>query len=349
MKKIKIFINSNFSKNSIQAQDRDGKHYAYFLNSEKYEVYGFSTDGDVEEFIKEKKHIKYFISSNKIALFFKKIFCVIFNRIDVFFTGKAFWQELIYFKINKVINRGKNILVLVNQTPYLWFKFDLKIFRHVVSSSHKIIAISRKVAYTFEKEFKIKTKIIPLFYKIIDNKNKEFNLNKRKKIVCVGSMISQKRPFVFADLAKSLPQYDFIWIGKGYYYSWIIDKIEKEKIKNLKVIPKLLQSELFNFISSCDLFYFPSIHEGFPNVLVESLNCGVPVVCYNSFGPDAVIDNYNGIVLDNIFSSKIKISEILENETRLNELKFNAIKSAQKYNGENLTDDLDILIESLFK
>lgn len=340
----KIFINANFSKNSVQAQDRDGKYYALFLNSEKYKIYGYSTDSEVEDFIKEKANIHYFISSNKFTIVLKTISSIFFNRIDVFLSSKAFWKEYLYFKFNKIFNKGKNILVLVNQTPYLWFKFDLKIFSKVIKSTDKVIAISKKVASTFEKKYNIKTTIIPLFYKIIPKGKKEHQ-NQKKKIVCVGSMISHKRPFVFADLAKSLPEFDFIWIGKGYYYDWIIEKKEIEKIKNLKIIPKLLQNELFEFLGKCDLFYFPSIHEGFPNVLIEAMNCGIPVVCYNSYGPDAIINDKNGLVLKNIFDSPKNIRAILNDEKKLKELKNNAKESVLKYSGKKLSIKLEELID----
>jgi glycosyltransferase involved in cell wall biosynthesis len=342
----RIFINANFSKNSVQAQDRDGKYYALFLNSKKYEVYGYSTDKEVEDFIKEKENIHYFISSNKFSIILKTISSIIFNRVDIVMSSKAFWKEYLYFRFNKIFNRGKNILVLVNQTPYLWFKFDLKMFSKVVKSTDKVIAISKKVASTFEKKYDIKTTIIPLFYKM-NSKEKEEIQNKKKKIVCVGSMISHKRPFVFADLAKSLPEFDFIWVGKGYYYDWLTEKKEVEKIENLELIPRLLQKELFDFLGKCDLFYFPSIHEGFPNVLIEAMNCGLPVVCYNSYGPDAIINDYNGLVLDNIFDSSKDIRAILKDEQKLKELKNNAKKSVEKYNGEKLSIKLEELIDTV--
>lgn len=341
----KIFINANLSKNSVQAQDRDGKYYALFLNPEKYKVYAYSTDTEVEAFLKNKENISYFIASSRLKIMLKTITTILFSRIDVFLSSKAFWKEYLYFKIHKIFNRGTTVLVLVNNIPYLWFKFDLKIFSKVVKSSDKVIAISKKIAKTFAQYYQKETHIIPLFYDVsIQQTN--LSKNEKKRIICVGSMISHKRPFVFCDLAKSLPDYDFIWVGKGYYYDWLSEKKTEQNIDNLQLIPKMLQNDLFQLLGSCDLFYFPSIHEGFPNVLVEAMNCGLPVVCYHSFGPDAIIDGYNGVVLENIFDSKEAIKSLLENEDKLMQVKLNAKSSVSAFNGELLTAKLEALIES---
>ena len=344
MRKVNIFINANFSKNSIQAQDRDGKHYALFLDEKKFNIIGYATDRSIDLNLHKKNNIKIYYCKNKLTRIFKTIYILIFKKINFIISGKAFWPELIFFLVNKIF-RGKNILVLVNQIPYLWEKFDLKVFEKLVSYTDEVIAISEKVGQSFEKAFDKKTTLIPLFYKI---KERSIELNSKrniKKIICVGSMVSRKRPFVFADLAKSLPKYQFTWIGKGYYYDWIKEKKEDENISNLKLIPKLLQKELFDELSTSDLFFFPSIHEGFPNVVLEAMSCGVPVLSYNSFGPDAVENNFNGIVIDNIFESKKLVEKIMENELILNKMKKNAIESARKYDGKILNKKLESLLK----
>ncbi len=344
--KTKIFLNANFSKYSTQAQDRDGKHYAMFLDEEKYVIYAYSTDKEIDEFIKVRKNIKLFVSSRKTIIFFRSLITIIFKRVDIVLTGKAFWKEYIYFILNKFINRGKNILVLVNQTPYLWFKFDLQIFNLIVKSSDNIIAISEKVSLSFEKKYGIKTIPLPLFYNISKQYSKEIS-NERKKIVAVGSMIDIKNPFLFADTAKQLPEYDFIWIGKGYYFDWIKEKIEKENITNLTLIPKLIQSELFVFLQTCNLFFFPSIHEGFPNVLVEAMSCGLPVVCYNSYGPDAVINGVTGIVLNNLYDAPEALRKILNNKNLYKKFSTNARNRAKEYDGKILVKSLEKIIDSV--
>lgn len=342
----KIFINANFSRNSIQAQDRDGKHYGSFIDKEEYQVYGYSTDQNVYGPLKDAKNVSYFIEKNKWLIFIKIIFVIVFHRIDIVLSSKAFWKELIYFKVNRIFNNGRNILVLVNQLPYLWGSFDLKIFKKVLDSADHIISISHKIFKGLKNKHNKESAIIPLFYDVdsfATSAKIELKTEIRKKVVCVGSMIAHKNPFLFADTAKNMPEYDFVWIGQGYYFDWIKEKKINEKITNLELIPKLLQNELYEFLSKCDLFYFPSFHEGFPNVVVEALICGLPVIGYGSYGPDAIIDGYNGYILNNFFDAPSRISSILENPAELNNFKSNALNSVKKFDGKILSKELQKL------
>ena len=60
--------------------------------------------------------------------------------------------------------------------------------------------------------------------------------------------------------------------------------------------------------NASDLTIVPSINENFPNVILESMSCGTPVISFNTGGISNIIDNKNGVLVENFNIDKfIKI------------------------------------------
>lgn len=58
-------------------------------------------------------------------------------------------------------------------------------------------------------------------------------------------------------------------------------------------------AEIARWMNACDLLCLPSLNEGVPNVVLESLSCGLPVVATNVGGiPEVVAEDVTGILVD---------------------------------------------------
>ena len=81
--------------------------------------------------------------------------------------------------------------------------------------------------------------------------------------------------------------------------------------------------------NSSDLTIVPSINENFPNVILESMSCGTPVISFNTGGISNIIDNKNGVLVEKFDIDKFikSISSLSQNKEILETLKKNSRKT----------------------
>lgn len=130
--------------------------------------------------------------------------------------------------------------------------------------------------------------------------------NERRKILSVARLEKPKRFDIFLEVAKLLPQYDFIWIGNNQ---------EVTKLpSNVICLGNIMNASGYNFI--CDLFFLPSDFEGLPMVILEAMSYGKPIIASNVGGiGEIVLNNINGFTIENspiLFAEKI--TQILQCE-----------------------------------
>jgi len=106
-----------------------------------------------------------------------------------------------------------------------------------------------------------------------------FGLNK-KTVVVVGQVIPRKGINTFVEVARELPEYDFIWYGHRMNKLFMFDREMDRAIDNS---PENVQftgyvDDIGAAYSSGDLFFFPSTEENEGIVLLEAAARGLPIV-----------------------------------------------------------------------
>ena len=138
-------------------------------------------------------------------------------------------------------------------------------------------------------------------FQIIDRiiARKKLNLSTQKKIILtIGNLVPVKGHVRIIDAFHRIKEYHpdslvFI-IGDGPERFHLIDKIKKAGLEDyIFLIGHRPNTELVWWYNAADIFCLPSLREGWPNVLMESLSCGTPVVATNVFGTPEIIANKN--------------------------------------------------------
>ena len=137
-----------------------------------------------------------------------------------------------------------------------------------------------------------------------------------KIILSVGLYIGRKGIVDFVELARRLPQYQFIWFG--YNPLWqvprSIRKAVRTKLPNLRFPGYIGSEELRSAYWGSDLFLFPTYEETEGIVLLEALASGCPALIrdipiYEHWLNDG-INVYKAATVDDF---ERKIQDILEN------------------------------------
>jgi glycosyltransferase involved in cell wall biosynthesis len=102
----------------------------------------------------------------------------------------------------------------------------------------------------------------------------------RDTIVWVGAMWRVKRPELFLELARRMPERKFVMIGGGGELAAQI-RAEATQLPNVSMMGRVPRPEIDGVLRNAAVLVNTSSVEGFPNAFLEAWNNGVPVVTFN--------------------------------------------------------------------
>lgn len=137
---------------------------------------------------------------------------------------------------------------------------------------------------------------------------------------------------VFKQIKRELPNAKLILMGEGNLKNYL-----KKLTSHLQVERDVYfidwQSNPFPFLKKSTLFVLTSIYEGFPNVLIEALACGCPIIASAcKAGVEEIIDNNKYGILAPPLENKFYFNQPLTlSEKKLAFLIVDFMKSPKKY------------------
>ncbi|MFA5145023.1 MAG: glycosyltransferase [Candidatus Omnitrophota bacterium] len=151
-----------------------------------------------------------------------------------------------------------------------------------------------------EKKIRIYTQWVnqEIFRPLLKNEcRKKLNLKGEFFVLFVGRLIEKKGVLVLLDVARKLPEINFIFVGSGPVLGRLLDA--KTYLNNIFVAGEKNQEEISIFYGASDVVVVPSQYEeGFARVVLEALFSGRPVIAVNKGCLVEMLNKDVGILVD---------------------------------------------------
>ena len=249
--------------------------------------------------------------------------------------------------IGRLVISNKNRKLLYTPHGYSFLKQDdSKIKRYLYKLIEKGVAIYKRKCIIiacskgeYEESLKISknstyvnngVNIREIEQLIKVHKERKFDIN-NLKICTVGRIEFQKNPELFNKIAEQFKNIQFTWIGDG-------DLKDTLKNKNIKITGWNTREEVLKQLSNNDIFLLPSLWEGLPISLLESMSLGKICIVSNTIGNrDVIINELNGFVCNKIEDYIEVINKIICGNVNIEEISYNARKDVlEKYCTEKM-------------
>jgi len=283
-----------------------------------------------------------------------------FDLIDAHYVypdGFAAVLSARVFKKPAVVSaRGSDINLFIG------FPLIRKLLRYTLAKSNRVIAVSRDLRETITRLGVPKEKVAVILNGVDPKKfhplpkeeaRRKLGLPEGRTLLSVGNLTTNKGFDLLIRVLKILLEGGrqehpicLVIVGEGGYRKKLEEMISSLCLaRHMRLAGALPHEELYLWYNAADLFCLASSQEGCPNVILEALACGTPVVATSVGGiPEIISSNGVGILAERTeqdFAQKISIA--LEKSWNREEI----VKSAQNHTWDRVAQSVYEVFKSV--
>ena len=164
-------------------------------------------------------------------------------------------------------------------------------------------------------------------------------------VLYAGSFRPYKRVPLVIRQAALWPQVEFRLAGTGEEEGKCRILARQLGGKNIRFLGHLPQLELGEQMRAADVFFFPSILEGHPQVLAQASACGLPCVAMNSYQPEFVAQGRTGLLANTENELGKNLAVLLKNAELRRSMSHAAVAHMQQFDWNHITVEWQKLFE----
>ncbi len=131
---------------------------------------------------------------------------------------------------------------------------------------------------------------------------RELGLGEGELVLVVGHLIERKDPLLalesFAELARLRPRARLAFVGRGPLNDALVARIAELKLgERVQLAGEAEPERLAKWYGAADVLLLTSRREGRPNVVLEALSSGLPVLATNAGGTAELLAGLDGTLL----------------------------------------------------
>lgn len=341
---ITIFTPSFADENNTNAQNLTVKEIVARLPPEQFEVIMLTAsvpDARIEarsntELIRWSPHGNSAKLINKIVL----------SSPDIYFFPRCGPLDRIFFGFRRYFQLRTALVSYVVMA--MNDEASSKMARHSILAADRICANSDYVARTVARRFGVDSEIV---YDGVDHRS-FFAPDHRDHegalvVLYAGSFQARKRVDLVIQQASRRPDVNFRLAGQGETERSCRALCQQYGCKNVVFLGHLDSAKLGKEMRNADIFLFPSVLEGHPQVLLQAAACGLPAIAMSCYQPEYVLNGQTGFLVASDAELRERLDLLIANAALRCSMSHAAVWHSKKFNWDRIADQWSVIFREV--
>lgn len=320
---------------------------------------GFPRDGRQDGFYVHRvfgKNIRYL---TPVLFWFKILLCLRSIHPDIVHIQNIRLGIPAFFS-KKFFNTPYVIYARGSENIHHLSFFHSYMLKLTVSNANKVLVLTQDMKDNLKSIYNGDIVVIPngIDLNLFNNLSKHETLEvTTKSIIFIGRLLPIKGLEYLLRAMEIIHHQNnnilLILVGDGTQRKFLEGMIKELLLEKVVIFKGTIQNtEVPHQLSQADVFVLPSLSEGFPNVILEAMAAGLPIVATNVGGLAEIIkDKENGYLVEPKNPEQLaqKLLLILENPEIQKNMSYMNIQKAKEYSWESVACDLETIYSNTLR
>ncbi len=260
------------------------------------------------------------------------------TRPDIYFFPREGPLDAAFFFLRRYLRLRTAIVTYVVATQE---RETSKVLARAIREGDTVVGNSEYVSETIQQQYGVEAATIhsgigrEIFYPLPEGSRLE---RAQLTVLYAGSFQARKRAHLVIEEASKWPQVQFRLAGRGEEEAPCRLLAQRLGCGNVEFLGHLSPSELGEEMRKADVFLFPSVIEGHPQVLGQAAACGLPCVAMEIYRPDYVVNGVTGFLVRSEFELSQRLEWLLTQPELRQTMAAAAVQLSLKFDWERVVE-----------